>query len=138
MPTEDGSRQSTGGRRKHGSVQNCDARRMSGDLLPPSLWDFPRPCPLNHGFSLSKQKADNPGDNEVENRADHHTAHSAEQHEDVGLTKQYPDRQSADEGVKDAGDREAPESQMSPLSLMFDCVAAQAKLEGMREHGRTV
>jgi hypothetical protein len=66
-----------------------------------------RPCPLNHGFSLSKQKADNPGDNEVENRAYHHAAHSAEQHEDVGLTKQHPDHQSPDEGAKDAGEREA-------------------------------
>jgi len=57
---------------------------------------------------LSKQTADNAGDNEVENRADHHAAHSAEQHEDVGLTKQHPDHQSADKGAKDAGDREAP------------------------------
>jgi len=47
-------------------------------FLPPSLWDIPRPCPLNHGFSLSKQKADNAGDNGEENRADHHAAHSAE------------------------------------------------------------
>jgi len=56
---------------------------------------------------MSKQKADNTGDNEVENRADHHAAHSTEQHEDVGLTKQHPDHQSPDEGAKDAGDRKA-------------------------------
>jgi hypothetical protein len=43
-------------------------------------------------FSLSKQKADNPGDNEVENRADHHAAHSAEQHEDVGSASSIPSR----------------------------------------------
>ena len=53
---------------------------------------------------LSKQTADNAGDNEVENRADHHAAHSTEQHEDVGLTKQHPDHQSPDEGAKDAGE----------------------------------
>src|SRR5215831_6647443 len=58
--------------------------------------------------SAAKQKADNAGDNEIGNRANHHAAHSAEQHEDVGLTKQHPDHQSADEGTKDAGDREAP------------------------------
>src|SRR6516165_12675592 len=52
---------------------------------------FPKTLPLNHGFSLSKQKADNASDNGVENRTDHHAAHSAEQHEDVGLTKQHPD-----------------------------------------------
>jgi hypothetical protein len=61
--------------------------------------------PANHGFSLSKQKADNASEDGVENRADHHAAHSAEQHEDVGLTKQHPDHQSPDEGAKDAGDR---------------------------------
>src|SRR5262249_16168553 len=57
------------------------------------------------------ETADNPRDNDVENRADHHAAHSAEQHEDVGLTKQHPDHQSPDEGAKDAGDREAPGKQ---------------------------
>jgi hypothetical protein len=67
--------------------------------------------------------ADDPGDNEVENRADHHAAHSAEQHEDVGLTKQHPDRQSPDEGAKDAGDREAPEKP-DVTSLTHVCRAA--------------
>jgi hypothetical protein len=40
------------------------------------------------------------GDSDEENRADHHAAHSAEQHDNqVGLTKQHPDRHSADEGA---------------------------------------
>src|SRR5262249_40297293 len=95
----------------------------SGGFLPPSLSDFPRPCPLNHSFSLSKQKADKPGDKEVETRADHHAAHSAEQHEDVGLTKQHPDDQSADEAANDAGDREAP-GKPDVTSLTHVCCAA--------------
>jgi len=79
-------------------------------LLPPQqsnlsrhrAWGFDHShCP---GSSAAKQKADNAGDNEVENRADRDAAHSAEQDEDVGLTKQHPDQQSTDEGTKDAGD----------------------------------
>jgi hypothetical protein len=58
--------------------------------------------------ALPKQTADNADRNDVENRADHHAAQSAEQYEDVELTKQHPDHHSADEGAKDAGDREAP------------------------------
>src|SRR6516164_8879412 len=71
-------------------------------------WSFHHSCPdaccPGRVSSAAKQKADNAGDNEIENRADHHAADSAEQHEDVGLTKQHPDHQSADEGTKDAGD----------------------------------
>jgi hypothetical protein len=64
----------TQGRRIHGPFACC----------------IPKTLPAKSSFSLSKQKADNTGDNEVENRADHHAAHSTEQHEDVGLTKQQP------------------------------------------------
>jgi len=78
---------------------------------------------LNHGFSLSKQKADNASDDGIENRADHHAAHSAEQHEDVGLTKQHPDRQSPDEGAEDAGNREAL-GKPDVTSLTHVCCAA--------------
>jgi hypothetical protein len=85
---------------------------------------LPKILPAKSCFSLSKQKADNAGDNEVENRADHHAAHSAEQHEDVGLTKQHPDRCSADEGTKDAGERETPRKpDVTSLTHVF-CVAA--------------
>jgi hypothetical protein len=37
--------------------------------------------------ALPKQTADNADRNDVENRADHHAAQSAEQYEDVGLTR---------------------------------------------------
>jgi len=69
----------------------------------------------------------NSGDNEVENRADHHAAHSAEQHEDVGLTKQHPDHQSPDEGAKDAGDREAP-GKPDVTSLTHVMLSATARI----------
>src|SRR5262249_14422622 len=90
--------------------------------MVPSLLHSQDLCPLNHGFSLSKQKVDNASDNDVENRTDHHAAHSAEQHEDVGLTKQHPDHQSADEGAEDAGDREGPGAPDVP-SLTHVCAA---------------
>jgi hypothetical protein len=70
---------------------------------------IPTTLPAKSWFLAVKQKADNAGDSDEENRADHHAAHSAEQHDDqVGLTNQHPDRYSADEGAKDAGDRETP------------------------------
>src|SRR6516225_4721569 len=95
----------------------CSARFSAAVAL-----GFPKTLPLNHGFSLSKQKADNASDNGVENRTDHHAAHSAEQHEDVGLTKQHPDHQSANEGAEDAGDREGPGVPDVP-SLTHVCAA---------------
>ena len=69
---------------------------------------LPKTLPAKSRFLPVKQKADNTGDNEEENRAHHRAANSAEQHTDVGLTRQHPDRHGADEGAKDAGDRETP------------------------------
>src|SRR5262249_17869137 len=91
-----------------GANDVCGLRRKLRRSSATVALGLQRPCPLNHGFLLSKQTADNASDNGVKNRTDHHAAHSAEQHEDVGLTKQHPDHQSADEGAKDTGDREAP------------------------------
>jgi hypothetical protein len=45
-------------------------------------------------FSLSKQTADNTGEGEVESRADHHAAHSAEKHEDIGLHVRFRSKQT--------------------------------------------
>jgi hypothetical protein len=39
------------------------------------------PLPAKSWFLAVKQKADNAGDSDEENRADHHAAHSAEQHD---------------------------------------------------------
>jgi hypothetical protein len=68
---------------------------------------------------IPKQKADNTGDNEVENRADHHAAHSTEQHEDVGLTKQHPTIRAPIKALRMQVTEKPRESQMSPLALMF-------------------
>jgi hypothetical protein len=72
----------TQGRRIHGPFACC----------------IPKTLPAKSSFSLSKQKADNTGDNEVESRADHHAAHSTEQ---MQVTEK------------------PRESQMSPLALTF-------------------
>ena len=66
--------------------------------------------------SAAKQKADNAGNDSVENRADHH---AAEQHEDVGLTKQHPDHHRPMKALRMQVTEKPRESQMSPLSLMF-------------------
>jgi len=87
---------------------------------------FPKTYPPNHGFSLSKQKADNASEDGVENRADHHAAHSAEQHEDVGLTKQHPDRQNPMKALRMQVTEKPQESQMSPLSPMFAALLLRA------------
>jgi hypothetical protein len=75
--------------------------------------------PAKSSFSLSKQKADNTGDNEVENRADHHAAHSAEQHEDVGLTSSIPTIRAPIKALRIQVTEKLRESQISPLALMF-------------------
>src|SRR5262249_17343307 len=87
---------------------------------PSSCWNAP-----SKAYRPRKQKADNAGDNDEENRADHHAAHGAEQHDDqVGLIKQHPDRRRADEGANDAGDRETPgKPDVTPLTHVY-CVAA--------------
>ena len=100
-------------------------------LLPPQqpnlsrhrAWGFPHSCPYaccpGRVSSAAKQKADNADDNEIENRADHHAAHSAEQHEDVGLTKQHPTIRAPMKALRMQVTEKPRESQMSPLSLMF-------------------
>ena len=59
------------------------------------------------------------GDNEVENHADHHAAHSVEQHEDVGLPKQHPTIRVPMKALSMQATEKPRESQMSPLSFTF-------------------
>jgi hypothetical protein len=83
------------------------ARRM-GPLFGPHFQKG-GPPPTSKKPVRPAQKADNAGDNEEENRANHDPAHSAEQHDgEIGLTKQHSDRQGADEATKDASDPESP------------------------------
>jgi len=106
----------------HASPAVCCFRRSSAAVA----LGFPKTYPPNHGFSLSKQKADNASEDGVENRADHHAAHSAEQHEDVGLTKQHPDRQNPMKALRMQVTEKPQESQMSPLSPMFAALLLRA------------
>jgi hypothetical protein len=85
----------------------CRLLACSGDLPAAVALGHPKTLTAKSRFLAVKQKADNAGGNEEENSPDHHTAHSAEQHDDeVGLTKQHPKRHSADKAANDAGDRE--------------------------------